>query len=153
MDYLTIKWIHIISSTVLFGTGIGIAFFMFMANLKGDINAKVFAAKTLVIADFIFTTPAVLIQLLSGIALTIIGGHGFEARFVIYGLILYFFAGACWLPVVWIQMKMRDMAIEAQNNNAPLPKEYWNYNRAWIALGSLAFPALVLVFYLMVFKP
>ncbi len=153
MDYLTIKWIHILSSTILFGTGIGIAFFMFIANLKGDIHAKVFASKTLVLADFLFTTPAVIVQFFSGIALVIMGGHGFDATFVFWGLILYFFAGSCWLPVVWMQMKMRDMAVIALKENMPLPKKYWDYNRAWIILGALAFPALVLVFYLMVFKP
>ncbi len=153
MEYLVIKWIHVISSTIVFGTGVGIAFFMFVANLSKNLNAIVFATKNVVLADLLFTTPAVLVQFFTGIAMAIMGGFGFDAAFVKWGLILYFFAGACWLPVVWLQLKMRDIAISCAHNNIELPTKYWKLNSIWIILGSLAFPALVVVFYLMVFKP
>ena len=69
MDYLLLKWIHILSSTILFGTGIGSAFYMFMANRRKDIAGIYFATRHVVIADWIFTTPAVIIQFLTGVAL------------------------------------------------------------------------------------
>ncbi len=153
MDYLLLKWIHIISSTILFGTGIGSAFYMFMANRRKDVAGIYFATRHVVIADWIFTTPSVIIQLLTGIALVHVAGYEFTEHWVIWSLVLYFFAGACWLPVVWMQIKMRDMAKEALEKGTELPQRYWKMDRWWIIMGSLAFPAIIMVFYLMVFKP
>lgn len=153
MDYLTLKWIHILSSTILFGTGIGTAFFMFMANKSKAISAIAFASRIVVIADFVFTTPAIIIQLLSGLYLIELGGHLYSSKWILYGLGLYFFAGACWLPVVWMQIKMRDMANLAHSENTPLKEKYWQFEKAWTFLGALAFPAIVIVFWLMVHKP
>jgi len=153
MDYLTLKYIHIISSTILFGTGIGSAFYLFMANRRKDVAGIVFTTRHVVIADWFFTAPSVVIQLISGIALMYLGGFEFMDKWIKYGLVLYFFAGACWLPVVWIQIKMRDIAKDATENNDNLPEQYWKYDKWWTVLGSLAFPAIMIVFYLMVFKP
>jgi len=153
MDYLTIKYIHIISSTILFGTGIGSAFYMFMANRRKDLAGIYFATRHVVIADALFTTPSVMLQLITGIALLNMGGYDLVDKWILFGLALYLFAGACWLPVVWMQIKMRDMAKEALVNNSELPKLYWQYDKWWITLGSLAFPTIMIVFYLMVFKP
>ena len=152
MDYLLLKWIHVISSTILFGTGIGSAFYMFMANRRKDIASIYFATRHVVIADWIFTTPSVIIQLITGIALVDVAGYALFDGWVLWALVLYFFAGACWLPVVWIQIKMRDMAKEALDNGTELPARYWKMDRWWIILGSLAFPAIVGVFRLMVYK-
>lgn len=153
MDYLLLKWIHILSSTILFGTGIGSAFYMFMANRRKDIAGIYFATRHVVIADWVFTTPSVIIQLLTGIALAHTLGFELTEGWILWALVLYCFAGACWLPVVWMQIKMRDMAKAAFENNTPLPERYWHMNRWWITLGSLAFPAIIIVFYLMVYKP
>lgn len=153
MDYLFLKWIHIISSTILFGTGIGSAFYMFMANRRKDIAGIYFATRHVVIADWIFTTPSVIVQLFTGIALAHVVGYELFEGWVLWALILYFFAGACWLPVVWMQIKMRDMAKEALDNGTELPTRYWKMDRWWIILGSLAFPAIVVVFWLMIYKP
>jgi len=153
MDYLTLKYIHIISSTILFGTGIGSAFYMFMANRRKDISAIYFATRHVVIADWMFTTPSVIIQLLSGIALMHLGVYNFADKWIIFSLILFFFAGMCWLPVVWIQIKMRDIAKATLDSGDELPERYWTYDKWWITLGSLAFPAIMIIFYLMVFKP
>lgn len=153
MSYVLFKTLHIISATILFGTGIGSAFYMFMANRSKDVASIYFATRNVVIADFIFTTPAVIIQLLSGIALVHIAGFSFADKWVMWGLLLYLLAGVCWLPVVWMQIKMRDMAKEALQLNQPLPARYWQMDRWWIILGSLAFPAIVVVFWLMVAKP
>lgn len=154
MDYIFLKWIHILSSTILFGTGIGSAFYMFMANRRNDITAIAFATRHVVIADWLFTTPAVIIQFITGLALAYSAGFSItDDSWLLYAILLYFFVGACWLPVVWIQIKMRDMARQALDNGTELPDRYWTMDRWWIALGSLAFPATMGIFYLMVFKP
>ena len=153
MDYILLKWIHILSSTILFGTGIGSAFYMFSANRSKNIPSIYFATKYVVIADFIFTTPAVIIQLLTGLWLLQITGYNFSDKWVMFGIALYFFAGACWLPVVLMQIKMRDMAKIAFETGGTLPERYWKMDKWWITLGSLAFPAIVVVFWLMVAKP
>lgn len=153
MEYLVLKLIHIISSTVIFGTGVGSAFYMFVANRTKNISNIYFATKYVVIADWIFTTPAVLIQLVTGIRLIEITEHSFTDSWVVWALALYFFAGACWLPVVWMQIVMRDLAKDAMENGKELPRRYWKFDMWWIILGSLAFPAVMVIFYLMVFKP
>jgi uncharacterized membrane protein len=153
MEYLLLKWIHILSSTILFGTGIGSAFYMFMANRRGDIQDIYFATRHVVIADWLFTTPSVIIQLVTGLWLTHILGYSLSEGWVLWALVLYTFAGACWIPVVWMQIKMRDMAKVALETKSALPQAYWRMDKWWITLGSLAFPAIIAVFYLMVFKP
>jgi len=153
MDYLLLKWIHIISATIVFGTGLGSAYFMFMANRGKDVAAICFVTKQVVIADWLFTTPAVIIQLLTGLSLVHSLGMSLFENWVLWALILYVFAGCCWIPVVWIQIKMRDMAFLAFKTGKALPDEYWKMNSWWVALGSLAFPAVLIVFYLMVYKP
>lgn len=153
MEYLLLKWVHILSATILFGTGIGSAFYMFMANRSKDTASIYFAVRHVVIADWLFTTPAVILQLTTGTWLVFATGHSFTDLWVMWGLILYVFTGVCWVPVVWMQIRMRDMARDAMNTNAPLPARYWRFDKWWIILGSLAFPAVMLVFYLMVFRP
>jgi len=106
-----------------------------------------------VIADWLFTTPSVVIQLITGLALAHNAGYSLTEGWVILALALYFFAGACWLPVVWMQIQMRNMARHALDRSEPLPARYWRMDRWWVILGSLAFPAILVVFYLMVYKP
>lgn len=153
MDYLLLKWVHIISSTLLFGTGIGSAFYMFTANRRKALPGIYFATRHVVIADWLFTAPAVVVQLLTGILLVQKVGYAWTDAWVIGGLALYFFAGGCWLPVVWMQMKMRDMAKLALETGGTLPQRYWRMERWWTLLGTLAFIAILVVFWLMVAKP
>jgi uncharacterized membrane protein len=153
MDYFSLKLIHILSSTILFGTGIGSAFFMFSANQKKDVRDIYFATKHVVIADWFFTTPAVLIQFITGFFLMKDQGFSFSDNWLLLAVCLYFFAGICWVPVVWMQIKMRNIAKLSVENKKPLPPTYWLMNRYWTILGSLAFPAVMVIFYLMVFKP
>lgn len=153
MEYLLVKWVHIISSTILFGTGIGSAFYMFMANRRGQVSDVYFATRHVVFADWIFTTPAIIIQLISGLWLVELAGYAYTDNWIIWALILYVFSGVCWLPVVWIQLKMRDYAKAANEENSELTDVYWKLDKWWISLGSLAFPAVIIIFYLMVFKP
>jgi uncharacterized membrane protein len=153
MEYLLVKWIHIVSSTILFGTGLGSAFCLFMANRSKDVPSIHFATRTVVVADFLFTMPTVVIQLVTGLWLLRLTGYSLGDGWVKWALALYFFAGACWLPVVWMQLKMRDMARLAREADKPVPQLYCKMDRWWTVLGSLAFPAIVIVFYLMVAKP
>lgn len=153
MDYYLLKWIHILSSTILFGTGVGSAFYMFLANRSRNLSAMYFAVRHVVIADWLFTTPSVIVQLLSGIGLLYVTGYDLNDSWVLWGIILYFSAGICWLPVVWIQIRMRNLIKTALDSNRDVSSDYWLFDRWWILLGSLAFPMIVIVFYLMVFKP
>ena len=153
MEYLLLKWTHILSSTILFGTGIGSAFYMFMANRRKDIASIYFATCHVVIADWLFTSPAIVIQFITGLLLLRITGFTMLDGWVMWGLLLYCFVGACWLPVVWMQIKMRDLAKHALDSGQTLPTQYWQMEKWWIALGSVAFPTMVLIFYLMVVKP
>ncbi|MBI1275519.1 DUF2269 family protein [bacterium] len=153
MDYLWLKLIHILSATILFGTGIGSAFYMFMANRRKDIAGIYFATRHVVIADWLFTTPSVIIQFITGVALAHRLGLPLTDGWVFWALILYLFAGACWLPVVWMQIKMRDIAKASLETGAPLTDRYWKLDHWWTILGSMAFPAVVVIIGLMVIKP
>ena len=153
MEYLILKWIHILSATILFGTGIGSAFYMFAANRTKDTASIYFAVRHVVIADWLFPTPAVILQLITGTWLIYATGRSFTDLWVMWSLTLYIFVGIFWLPVVWMQIRMRDMARRAFETGEPLPDRYWRLDKWWIILGSLAFPAVMMIFYLMVFRP
>lgn len=152
MMYLALKWLHILSATLLMGTGIGIAFFMLIAHLRKDPAYIAQTARTVVIADSLFTAPAALVQLISGLALLHVMGLPLTTPWVLYGLLLYFGVGACWLPVLWLQIQMRNLAITAVATQQPLPAKYFRYTCYWIALGCPAFAMMLVIFYYMVFK-
>jgi len=153
MSYVLVKWTHILSSTLLFGTGLGSAFYMFFASRTRDPRVVATVVRYVVIADWAFTTPAVILQPLTGIYLVRLAGFPFDAVWIGLSIALYLLAGACWLPVVWMQIKMREMANEAVRTDGALPEKYWSHLRVWVALGVIAFLSLVAVFYLMVAKP
>lgn len=153
--YLAMKTLHIVSSTILFGTGIGIAFFMWMVNRSGNREAMAVVTRHVVKADLYFTTPSVVIQPVSGLALMAMTGHPMRfapMNWLGLSLLLYCLAGACWLPVLWLQWRMCRLA--ALHPAVPtLPAVYWRYERAWTLLGIPAFCSLVIVFWLMASKP
>ncbi len=151
--YLAIKVFHILSSTVLFGTGLGIAFFMFRSHFTEDVKEKFFAARTTVLADMLFTVPAVIIQPLSGAWLVWQSGNDWLDPWLVWTYILYIIAGACWLPVLWIQWRLKTMAAASVANGAALPEQYDRLFKIWFALGWPAFISLAAIFFLMVFKP
>jgi uncharacterized membrane protein len=153
VTYLIVKWLHILSSTLLFGTGLGSAFYMFFASRSGDARVVVKVVGLVVIADWVFTTPAIILQPLTGYWLMHIAGFPFATPWIAWSIALYLLAGAAWLPVVWMQMRMRDMAAAAADAGSTLPARYFQFLRLWVALGVVAFLALVVVFYLMVAKP
>jgi len=152
MTYLVVKWLHILSSTLLFGTGLGSAFYMFFASRTRDVRVIAVVVRYVVIADWAFTTPTVILQPVTGFWLVHIAGFPLDSPWIVVSFALYLLAGAAWLPVVWMQIRMRDMAAAAREGGG-LPARYWSFLRAWVALGVVAFVSLVVVFYLMVVKP
>ena len=150
--YLTLKWLHILSSVVLVGTGLGSAYYMFFANRSRDLAAQAGVTRLVVQADWWFTTPTVLLQPATGLAMVHLAGFPLSTPWIAASLVLYAVAGLCWLPVVWLQIRMQRIAEDAAARNAPLPALYWRMARAWFWLGVPAFVAMVLVVALMVFK-
>ncbi len=153
MEYMVVKWLHILSSTFLFGTGIGSAFYMLFTSISRDVRAIAVVSRYVVLADWIFTSTTVVLQPLTGFYLVYLAGFPLHSPWIMWSLVLYLVAGACWLPVVWMQIRMRDMAQAAARDDTELPALYWRYLRIWVALGIPAFLALVAVFWLMVAKP
>jgi uncharacterized membrane protein len=151
--YFIVKTIHIISSTILFGTGLGTAFFMLMSRFTTNLQEKFYAARTTVLADYLFTVPAVILQPLSGGWLVWKGGFDPSAHWLVWTYGLYILAGLCWLPVLWIQIRLKHMIRAAIDTGAPLPDSYHRLFRIWFLLGWPAFLGLVAVFFLMVTKP
>lgn len=150
--YLVIKTLHIISATVLFGTGLGIAFFFWSSRQSND-HARLFAARTTVLADFLFTLPAVILQPLTGVWLILNGGFDPRAYWILISLGLYALAGLCWIPVVWLQIRMKRMLEASVAGREFDERAYGRLKRIWFLLGWPAFVALVAVLWLMVSKP
>jgi uncharacterized membrane protein len=153
MEYLVAKWLHVLSSTVLFGTGLGSAYYMFFASLSRKPQAAAVVVRHVVAADWLFTTTTILFQPASGLYMAHLLHLPLTTRWILWSFVLYFVAGACWLPVVWLQIRMRQMAEAAAAAGEPLPPRYFAFLKAWTALGVPAFLALVVVFWLMIAKP
>jgi len=153
MEYLLIKWLHVLSSTVLFGTGIGSAFYLLMSSMQRDPRVVAAVAGQVVIADWLFTATTAVLQPVTGFHLVHLAQIPWRSGWVAWSFGLYLIAIACWLPVVVYQMRLRDLARAAVRDSAPLPPAYWRVFRRWVALGVPAFFAFVAVFYLMVVKP
>ena len=150
---LLLKTVHVLSAIVLFGAGMGTAFHGFMSTLSNDVRAIVVATRNVVLADWLFTTPAVIAQPVSGIWLAHLEGWPLTTGWIAASIGLYVLAGACWLPVVWLQLRMKTLAKEASDAGTALPSRYGVFFRAWWMLGIPAFAAMVAVVALMVFKP
>ncbi|OZG73018.1 hypothetical protein BTA51_13780 [Hahella sp. CCB-MM4] len=151
--YLIVKTLHILSATVLFGTGLGIAFFMFRSMFTDDLQQKYYAARSTVLADYLFTFPAAVFQSLSGVWLVWYAGFNWTDTWLAVTYILYLLAALCWLPVVWIQIQLRKLIEESIRTGDPLPERYHRLFRIWFMLGWPAFFGLTVIFYLMVAKP
>lgn len=153
MDYVTVKWLHVLSSTVLFGTGIGSAYYLLVATWSRDTRAVASVSRHVVIADWLFTATTAVFQPVSGFWLMhLAGGIPASTPWIAWSLVLYGLAIACWLPVVWIQVRLRDLSSQAAREGAPLPPAYRRFFAWWVGLGCLAFAAFLLIFYLMVAK-
>lgn len=147
------RWLHVIGATILLGTGSGIAFFMLMAHRSGDVRAIAHVAGVVVIADMLFTASAVVIQPLTGLWLAAQIGWPLTSQWILWSLGLYVFIGLFWLPVVWMQMKMRDLARISATTDTPLPAAYYRLFRFWFAFGVPAFGAMLAIIWLMLAKP
>jgi uncharacterized membrane protein len=153
MLYFLLKFLHIIGATVLLGTGAGIAFFMLMAHRTGRAQTVADVARIVVIADFIFTATAVVAQPITGLALAHHVGYPLTQGWIVVSVGLYLVTGAFWLPVVWMQARMRKLAAEAAAADAPLPPAYHRLFRWWFAFGFPAFAAVIAIFWLMITRP
>lgn len=151
--YFALKFVHILGATVLFGTGLGIAFFMWTAHRTRDAAHIARTARAVVIADAVFTATAVAVQPLSGAALIHVIGYSWSEVWIVASLALYVVAGLCWLPVVRIQMRLRDLAADAAAKGAGLSGTYDRLFRLWFWLGWPAFLSVLAIFALMIWKP
>lgn len=152
MDYLTLKWVHVLSSTILFGAGVGSAFHLFAATLRGHVGGIAGATRNVVVADWLLTTPTAILQPASGLWLVHMMGIPWSTPWVAWSLGLYVVAMACWLPVLWIQLRLRDLAQDAERAGAALAPRYRRLFLWWVLLGAAAFVAFLLIFWLMVAK-
>jgi uncharacterized membrane protein len=151
--YYLLKLVHLLGAAILFGTGIGIAFFMLMAHRSRDVGTIARTAGFVVFADMVFTATAVVAQPITGIALAHVAGHSLTDAWIVASAALYVFIGLCWLPVLWLQKRMRDLAVAAQQTASPLPADYDRYFRIWFILGWPAFIAMIAIFWLMITRP
>jgi uncharacterized membrane protein len=147
--YEIAKVIHILGTVLLFGTGMGTAFFLLMAYRTRDLDAIRVTARHVITADWLFTTPAVVLQPISGGALMLLLGYRFDTVWFAAVVVLFTLTGACWIPVVYIQYRLRELAMSATSFET-LPQEFHRLMRRWIALGIPAFSAVLLIVILMV---
>jgi uncharacterized membrane protein len=152
MTFFTLKMLHILSMVLLFGTGLGSAFYKWMADRSGHVAHIAVTNRHVVLADWLFTTPTVIFQPISGFWMASLAGWPLSTPWIAFSLGLYVLAGACWLPVVWLQIRMAKIAAKAVAGNVALPDAYWRMARLWFWLGVPAFISMVLVVALMVFK-
>lgn len=151
--YFVLKFLHVLGATVLIGTGAGIAFFMLMAHRTGEPATIAAVARIVVTADLAFTATAVVAQPVTGALLAWSAGYSLWDGWIALSLILYLAIGAFWLPVVWMQARMRDLARAAASAGAPLPSAYHRLFRWWFAFGVPAFAAILAIVWLMVVRP
>ncbi len=152
-EYHILKFLHVIGASVLLGTGAGIAFFMLMAHRTGNVAVIAGVARIVVIADYVFTATAVVAQPVTGLLLARAVGYELTEGWIVASIALYIFTGMFWLPVVWMQSRMRALARGAAAAGAPLPPEYHRLFRWWFAFGFPAFAAVLLIFWLMITRP
>lgn len=150
---LLLRFLHVLGAAVLLGTGAGIAFFMVMANRTRDPRLIAHVAGTVVVADLLFTATAVVAQPVTGVLLALSTGWPLTQPWILVAVGLYVFTGLCWLPVVWLQMRLRDLARTAAANGEALPPAYFRLYRYWFALGFPAFAAVLAILWLMLVRP
>jgi uncharacterized membrane protein len=151
--FFLLKFLHVIGAAVLLGTGAGMAFFMLAAHLSGNPATIAGTARIVVRADFLFTATAVVAQPITGVLLAWNVGYSLLDGWIAWSIVLYFVTGAFWLPVVWMQIRIRDLAAAALCENRPLPPQYHKLFWWWFAFGFPAFAAVLAIFWLMIARP
>lgn len=152
MEFILLKFLHVLGAIVMLGTGTGIAFFMLMAHRSADAPFIARTAGVVVLADALFTATAVVAQPVTGYLLVRATGRSLADPWIVLSLVLYLGAGAFWLPVVWIQVKLRDLARAATAAGTPLPPAYHRWFRIWFAFGFPGFGFAIAILWLMVAK-
>jgi uncharacterized membrane protein len=150
---LLLKLIHIVSAAVLFGTGLGVAYFMLMAYRTRDPFIVAHTAGMVVIADAVFVANAAIVQPVSGVQLALTVGYSLWEAWLVASFGLYALIVACWLPVLWLQVRMRDIARAAVEEGTELPQRYYRLFRIWLLLGWPAYVSMLAIFVLMIFRP
>lgn len=153
IELWVLRWLHVIGASVLLGTGAGIAFFMLMAWRTRDVALIAHTAGVVVIADFLFTALAVVAQPVTGSLLALTIGWDLREPWILLSLALYAVTGAFWLPVVFIQLRLRNLARAAVAARAPLPRQAHRLFAIWFACGFPAFIAVLSILWLMVRRP
>ncbi|TPM07381.1 DUF2269 family protein [Mesorhizobium sp. B1-1-4] len=153
MLYFVVKYLHVIGAAVLLGTGAGIAFFMLLAHRTGNAATIAAVARIVVVADFLFTATAVVAQPITGVALAWQAGYSLREGWIVLSIVLYIVTGLFWLPVVWMQMEMRNLAARAATSGDPPPERYNKLFRLWFVFGFPAFAAVLAIFWLMITRP
>jgi uncharacterized membrane protein len=151
--YFLVKYLHVLGAIVILGTGTGIAFFMLMAHRSGEACFIARTAMTVVIADMLFTLTAVLLQPVTGGALMMLSSTSFSERWLSASLALYVVAGLFWVPVIFMQIEMRDLARRAVAESATLPPRYFALFRRWFLFGVPGFGSVMAILWLMIAKP
>jgi uncharacterized membrane protein len=151
--YLPVKYLPVIGAIVILGTGAGIAFFVLMAHRSGDAAFIARTAAIVVIADMLFTLTAVILQPVSGGLLMMLSSASFAERWLFISLVLYALAGLFWIPVIFIQIEMRDLASAAAASRQPLPPRYFALFRRWFWYGIPGFGSVMIILWLMIAKP
>lgn len=151
--YLPLKWLHIVGATILFGTGLGTAFHFWHTMRTGSVAAIAASARATVLADFVFTLPAAILQPVTGLALAWVAGYPLASTWIVVSVALYVVAGACWVPVVFIQMRLARIAAQCEREASVPGAEFERLRRRWFLLGWPAFIALAVVFWMMVARP
>jgi uncharacterized membrane protein len=151
--YFLIKYLHVLGAIVILGTGTGIAFFMLMAHRTDNAEFIARTASVVVIADAIFTLSAVILQPITGGVLMMLSATSIAERWLFASLALYVIAGLFWIPVIFMQIEMRDLARKAAEQRVALPERYFVLFRRWFAFGFPGFGATMLILWLMIAKP
>jgi uncharacterized membrane protein len=151
--YFLVKYLHVLGAIVILGTGTGIAFFMLMAHRTSEVSFIARTAAIVVIADMLFTLSAVILQPISGGLLMMLSATSFTERWLMVSLALYVLAGVFWIPVVFMQIEMRDLARAAEQKGQPLPPRYFALFRRWVLFGIPGFGSVVIILWLMIAKP
>jgi len=151
--YAFVKWLHVIGAAVILGTGLGTAFHFWITMRREGPAAIAAAGRSTVLADWLFTLPAVILQPVTGILMARAAGYPLTATWILAAAALYALAAACWVPVVFIQRRLRDLADESARSGAALPPEFHRLARIWVALGWPAFIAMATTVWLMIARP
>jgi uncharacterized membrane protein len=151
--YFLVKYLHVLGAIVILGTGTGIAFFMLIAHRSRDAEFIARTASVVVLADALFTLSAVILQPITGGLLMLLSGTSIAERWLVASLALYVVAGLFWVPVVFMQIEMRDLARKAAALRSSLPPRYYTLFRRWFAFGFPGFGSVMLILWLMIVKP